>query len=160
MVFCCLVFVFFADLKFHEFWLKEFSFKKEISFKSDSFRPDSFRLVSELYSFNFETFNNNSNRMCKILINWVECFFIILILVSFQFRNLISFKSISVWYSDEKIIEVLYLIKWFLVQTILSAYSLYVFWNLTMKEQIAVSIFITEKDDVLKIFKIFLSAEF
>jgi len=27
------------------------------------------RLVSKLYSFNFEMFNNNSNRVCKILIN-------------------------------------------------------------------------------------------
>ncbi len=27
------------------------------------------KLVSELYSFNFKMFNNNLNRMCKILIN-------------------------------------------------------------------------------------------
>ena len=46
------------------------------------------------------------------------------------------------------------------MQTILSAYNLYVFWNLTMKEQIIASIFIAEKNDVLKIFKIFLNTEF
>ncbi len=80
---------------------------------------------------------------------------------SFQFRNLMLFKSISVWYSNEKIIEVLYLIEWFsVIQTILNAYSLYVFWNLTMKKQIAASVFITENNDVLKTLRIFLSAEF
>ncbi len=46
------------------------------------------------------------------------------------------------------------------MQTILNVYSLYVFWNLTIKKQIAASIFITEKDNVLKTFKIFLNAEF
>ncbi len=82
-------------------------------------------------------------------------------LILFQFKNLILFRFSSVWYSNEKIIEVLYLIEWFSVmQTILNVYSLYVFWNLTMKKQIAASIFITEKDNVLKTFKIFLNAEF
>ncbi len=82
-------------------------------------------------------------------------------LTSFQSKNLFLFKSISVWYSDEKIIEILYLIKWFSVmQTILSAYSLHVFWNLTIKEQIVISIFITEDNDVLKTLWIFLNAEF
>jgi len=46
------------------------------------------------------------------------------------------------------------------MQTILSVYSLHVFWNLTIKEQIVASIFIVKKENVLKTSKIFLNTEF
>ncbi len=46
------------------------------------------------------------------------------------------------------------------MQAILSAYSLHIFWNLTMKEQMTAFVFIAEDDDVSKASSTFLSAEF